>query len=237
MPISGAEFALWLKRGGSNVRVWLCELDYRYQDDEVSPPDYHAAATRTLYLANRAYQTQPGDTPPNVAYSDVIRSTAEFSREIDRRTLTGRAAASVGAMELDNVNGALDFLANLPCEGSETRWYVGDPSWSRADFRHMFTALVERINPAPSRNRIVVDLRDGTALLNASIGGDFIGGLGPNAQRSKPVNFGYCINVELFLEDPLDHVYRYGASGDLRLAKVRDSGLSISDLRTFAGTD
>lgn len=237
MAISDAQFAAWLDNDYARRRV-LFELDYVYQAEGFVDPDIiYTPTVGTIYLADGDYQTMTSDTPASTAYVDVVRGDPGYRREIDRRTLTGRGSVSIGSLDLVNPDGSLDFLLDLAVDGSQVRCYLGDASWSRADFRLLYTAFAERIE-APDENRLTVGLRDGAALLNASIGGTlFLGGTGPNAERVKPINYGYCNNVECLQLDSADLTYVYGIEAGVVLGSVRDSGLSVSDLLAYSGTD
>lgn len=231
MTVSDAAFDAWLEADTAQ-RVCLFELDHVY---EAVSGTTHTPTTATVYLSDRGYVSGPGDTPASTAYVDAVRQIPEYARAIDQRSLGGRGTLSLGALLLDNPDGAFDALLDLACDGSELRCYLGDRTWSRADFRHVFTAMIERID-APDTNTLQVALKDALGLLDAAIATEYIGGTGPNKERAKPVVLGYCHQVECLLEDPATLKYRYGVQGAVVDGSVRDSGLAVAYTDNGDGT-
>jgi hypothetical protein len=222
MAISDAQFAQWLKDAGDR-RVLLAEIDFVYQ--VIVDADTGTPTVGTVYLADYPYVTEPGDTPANRRYRDCIAALPGFSQSIDTETLGGQTSYRIGQLELYNADGQLDPMLNLVVDGRECRLYLGDPSWARADFRNVMTAIVQQIS-APAQDRISVALRDRGLLLNASIIGATVGGVGPNAGRPLPIICGYCNNVEAVL---IDSIYlTYGiADTAARPVHVYDSAYEL----------
>jgi hypothetical protein len=230
--ISDAQFAAWLL-GDQARRTWLVEIDYVYKQ---FTGDFFEAFTATLYLATQAYITSATDTPASTPYVDAVLEVPEFLRSIDATRLGQRGTASYGALTLDNADGLLNFLLDLALDGSQVRVYLGDVGWPRADFRHMFTALARKVE-GPSTTRLTLTLADGTAAINGSVNAAKIGGSGPNAERMKAINLGYCFNVECVVVDTADLVYSYGSAAGLVApdSGVRDCGLELADAGSIAG--
>lgn len=224
MPITDFQFANWLRRD-SSAKVWLVEIDYVWAVE--SPPGTWTTHTGTLYFGTAPYLKGQESGLTFSPYLDVVKDISAFGRTLDRKTLGGAGSRSFGSITLENQDSELDFLLDRAIDGSEVRVYLGDASWARTDFRQIFKALSLRAN-APATDRIEIPLADFSSFLNASIEIDTIGGTGPNSERISPLNFGFCRNVELILEDDADILYRAGQSGVTVLA-VRDDGLSVGD--------
>ncbi len=211
------EFRDWAAHGNKSTRCVLVELDFIAEVDG-------APQTQTLYLSDRVFF----DDVTNHSYVDVIEEAPQYARSLSGDGL-GTYVSSIGALNLDNANGALDFLRDIACDGSPIRFYFGDVSWPVADFQLIFTAIVAKVT-APKIDRMVVALKDTGLLLDKSIGGNTIGGGGPNTARPRPINFGYIHNGEAILADPL--LLKYVHSDDLTGAAVaqdvRDRGVSVA---------
>lgn len=215
------EFRAWLARDNEE-RCVLVELDYVAEDEVDSP----YPATETLYLSDREFH----DDVTHKAFIDVIQSAPQFSRSLSGERL-GTYASSIGTLELDNADGNLDFLLNLACDGSAIRFYYGGRTWPLADFRLIFSAITSKVT-APAFDRISVALKDTGLLLNKSIGGTTtVGGTGPNADRSRAVNFGFIHNaLPLVIDETVDGgQYTHSDSGTGTAAtEVRDRGVSVA---------
>lgn len=232
MSVTDADFALWIEKDHANT-VLLFELDYMYEVP--AGGGTHTPTTGTAYFSDRNYVTGPSDTPANTPYLDVATGLPTYERAIDHQALGGHGSISLGTVEMANPDGALDYLLDLACDGSELRVYIGDRTWARADFRHVFTSSIERID-APDTNSIRVQIKDALAILNGRIASTFIGGTGPNAERAKQLNLGYVHQVECLLEDFATLTYRYGTVSGLQAASVRDRGLAVAYTDNSDGT-
>ena len=78
-------------------------------DIEVYDPSI--PGTRTLRYATQGYTTKPTDTPANTYYEGRIRQPANIQRTMfSRNATTGATRIGYGALELVNIDGALDPL-------------------------------------------------------------------------------------------------------------------------------
>lgn len=209
------------------MRCILVEFDYQHEVDG-------ASETGTLYFSDQEFF----DDVTEIAFLDCIRSggVLQYSRSLSGDFL-GAYVSSVGSLELDNADGDLDYLLDLACDGSQVRFYYGDPTWIRTDFRHIFTAIIDRVS-APEFDRISVLLKDTGLLLNKSIGGTTsIGGTGPNADRSYPANFGYVHNLQAIVSDESLLLYVHSDTGlGTSAVEVRDKGVSVDFVDNADGT-
>ena len=200
------EFTDWLKKGGRYTL--LVEVD----------------TTVPRYLSTVAYTTLPTDSPANRVYSPVVSGGVAFTETLP---LDGSATLSVGDIELNNDDGLLDSWLDDIWVNKPIRIYIGDVSWVRADFRLIFTGIVDNIN-SRAANRLNISLRDKLQRLNTPVSETLLGGTTPNKDRLIPLCFGEVHNVEPLLVDPATLKYKVHGSAIERLIEVRDNGAPVS---------
>lgn len=200
------EFIDWLKKGGRYTL--LVEVD----------------TTVPRYLSTVAYTTLPTDSPANRVYSPVVSGGVAFTETLP---LDGSATLSVGDIELNNDDGLLDSWLDDIWVNKPIRIYIGDVSWVRADFRLIFTGIVDNIN-SRAANRLNIALRDKLQRLNTPVSETLLGGTTPNKDRLIPLCFGEVHNVEPLLVDPATLKYKVHGSAIERLIEVRDNGVPVS---------
>lgn len=226
-----AEILAWLRRD-DRKRVVLVEIDYIYQ----SGTGEDAAPTLgTLYFSNIPYVDETGS--PLIRYQADLIEAPEYERALDRATLRGKYNVNVGSTVINNADGEYDYFLTLALDGSEQRVYVGDETWDRLDFIHLFTALSVKAR-APRKKVIQIDLRDPALLLNKSIGGTTtVGGTGPSANKFKPVVFGFVHQMQPILYDVNTSTYVFADTGtDTSVVEVRNDGVSVSFTDNADGT-
>lgn len=200
------EFTDWLKKGGRYTL--LVEVD----------------TTVPRYLSTVAYTTLPTDSPANRVYSPVVSGGVAFTETLP---LDGSATLSVGDIELNNDDGLLDSWLDDVWVNKPIRIYIGDVSWVRADFRLIFTGIVDNIS-SRAANRLNISLRDKLQRLNTPVSETLLGGTTPNKDRLIPLCFGEVHNVEPLLVDPATLKYKVHGSAIERLIEVRDNGAPVS---------
>ena len=162
------EFTDWLKKGGRYTL--LVEVD----------------TTVPRYLSTVAYTTRPTDSPANRVYSPVVSGGVAFTETLP---LDGSATLSVGDIELNNDDGLLDSWLDDIWVNKPIRIYIGDVSWVRADFRLIFTGIVDNIN-SRAANHLNISLRDKLQRLNTPVSETLLGGTTSNKDRLIPLCFG-----------------------------------------------
>lgn len=204
--MTDAEIRRWLRKN-SPQRIVLVEMDYMQQ---VGVGDAAVPTKGTLYFANAPYVDETGPTP----YRDCVKAAPRYTRALDRATLRGQFHSSVSTLDLDNTDNALDYLLALPIDGSEIRVYVGEVTWAKSDFVHLFSALSVKASVSPPGDMISIEIKDTSLLLNKSIGGTTaVGGTGPSADRFRPFNFGWVHQVDPILLDPVTFRYVHSDTG------------------------
>lgn len=227
MTISDAQFLNWLRRRGV-ARVLLAQQRFAYESAG-------AVAVGTLYFSCGQYATDASDTPASISYRDVIMS-AGMRQSID--VGARRSRVEIPQMALANSDGLLDFLADKIIDGYECKWYLGDASWDRADFRHVSTGVAE--NATGDDDVVVIKYRDKRLLLDREIKGDPVGGSGPDATKYPPLVWGSAYNLAPYLYEEASDTWTVldnYLDGNAVIDSVRDGGVSLNSgsLFTFSG--
>lgn len=172
--VDAATLTAWLARDVQ--RLVLCELKFGYESAG-------APAEGTVYLSNLPYMTRGTDTPPHQAYHSVVRTLPRIERSINPDSLGGISTVQASNLVLDNLDGSMDFLADLDIDGREARFYFGDPSWARSDMQLWLVATME-VCESQTDEQYQILLRDQRLLLDRDIAGDVV-----NDERRKPLVF------------------------------------------------
>jgi len=212
MALSDAQFTAWLA-SASSIRTVLVEVVARIVSTET-----------TLYLSNRNYTTASGDTPASTAYTACIAGGVSTTESLN---LDGSPSMSWGDIEITNADGSRDGWLDYVWANRAVNVYVGDPTWARADFRLVFSGVVDDIT-SRARDVLNLRLRDKLERLNAPLSEATLGGATENKDRLLPIVFGEVHNIEPLLITPATLVYQYGTGASERLIEVRDNGAPIT---------
>lgn len=216
MSISDAQYAAWLRSSGQR----RCVL--------VEAKVYTGASETTRYISNLGYVTQPGDTPANTHYAEILTAAPVVSAGIDQ-------AMSIGELVLHNPRGALDAWLDDGWDGRDILLFLGDPEWGRDDFRPYFAGIIDHIT-APTIDTLALSLRDKRERLNAPVQTALYAD-GPNEGKEKPLAYGYILNAEPVLESVPDSVSvsSLTSSGSTATASATAHGYAVSDRVTIRG--
>jgi hypothetical protein len=209
--MTATDFTTWLKQ--SAMRVVLVEVTACVAGQEVK-----------RYLSTRAYNSGPLDTPANQHYQPIVSSGINFTEQL---SITLQASLSVGDIEINNLNGIRDTWLLDVWTNREIKAYIGDPGWSRNEFKLIFNGVVADISPK-GRDTLALKIRDRMQLLNMPVSESVIGGASSNSGTLLPVCFGECHNVTPVLTDPATLEYAVHSSAIERIIEVRDNGLPVS---------
>lgn len=218
-----SELKSWLKTP-QHIRRILVEID--------NVTDLSGGNAATIYLSNGAYTSASTDTPSNKAYLPIIIGGISFSQSL---STDGNVDISYGDIELDNKTGALDTVyTNLIFVNKNITIYLGDPNWSKSDFKVLFRGKTVDVytQGRDTFNIIIADklkqldttLSETTVLQEAK----------NNSTDIVPVTFGECFNVTPLANQVISgvnagktfYVVHNGAIEDI--TEVRDMGAPIS---------
>lgn len=220
MSISDAQYAAWLK-ADAKARAILVEANA-----------YSGGAAVTRYFGSRAFVSGPTDTPANIAYDDIIVSGPEYSVGMPEQ-FSGNLAGSWGDITILNENGVRDGWLSDGWDGRAVKMWLGDPAWSRDDFRMIFSGVATDI-VSPARDKVSLRLQDKTGATRVAIQKALVGGTTANKNQVKPLCFGECFNVTPVLITAATHEYQVhdGAVNDI--TDVRDGGLTVGYTKDLA---
>ena len=204
-----AEFNSWLMQDGVR-RVMLVEVD-------LDTPKY---------LSNVGYTTTPTDTPANRNYLACITDSIAFSEKLNLSS-DGSASISAGDIDISNEDGAFDSWLNEVWVNRAIRVYLGDLSWSYADFKLVFSGIAANLN-VPERGTLSISLRNKLERLNTPVTETLLGGTTTNKDRLKPVGFGECHNISPLLENEGLSRFQVGSTRLERIIEARSNGAPIT---------
>lgn len=193
MAISDAQYAAWLK-ADNQTRVLLVEAEA-----------YSGGSTVTRYMATHGFVTTPTDSPASTAYEDIVLEVPQIRSQM-AEALRGRSLVSYGDIDIDNSSGARDSWLTEAWDGRPVRLYVGDPSWSKADFRLVFSGTVEDIQARDSAT-LTLRIRDRQRLLDVPACTTLIGGTDSTKDARRPICYGEVKNIRPVLIDSATRKY------------------------------
>lgn len=204
MSITDAQYDRWLSDLNAR-RVLLVEMEH---------------SDGTEYVASSPYVSLPSDSDPNRLYNDVLVRAVDISTRID---------GLIGFGELELVDdGELTSWRAFAWRGWPVRLYLGDPEWSRDDFRLLAHARNGGISRA-TRGELIFIVEDNSSALAEPIDTGRI----PEAFGGGPVPLalGHCYNTPTTRVSTQALTYRVsflaiGTSPNPPV--VKDNGVSVS---------
>lgn len=213
MTISDTQYTAWLN-DSKGIRCILVEVTVGLA----------AGGTAVRYLSNKGFVTSPTDTPANTVYMPRINGGIQFTRSM---SLDGTVSLSFGDLELTNVDGALDLWLDDYWANRTINVYLGDPQWTRSDFRLAFSGVTVGIDTS-KRNAVNIQLSDKLQRLNFPVTDDKLGGSDTStADNLLPLCFGECHNVTPLLIDGTINEYMVHNGPIEGLIEVRDNGVPV----------
>lgn len=228
----------YLRRPNARI-VLLAEIDY-----EGSSP---------LYLADRAYITEPGDTPANTMFAPAIApdSLPRLSQKL-QNVMGGAVVGSWGDLNLVShrarQGGADVDLSTYALEGLSIRLKITAPRASVA-YSEAITIFDGRIGDVKGRTdgSITLELEDKQSALDEIIipterydsSTEAAGFPSSNENKIKPMLIGWCRNVAPVLIDADTWTYQvdaYAPAGAVEITWVTDNGISIGYTDNGDGT-
>ena len=210
--MTDTQYLAWLN-STSAIRCVLVEADALV-----------AGVETVRYLSSANYVTSGADTPAHTAYLAVIDGGVTITEKL---SIDGSATLSFGDIEIGNENGDLDSWLNDVWANRTVRLFVGDVRWPREDFRQIFSGTLAGIS-SRARNTLNLSLRDKLQRLNTPLSDAKLGGATQNKDRTLPMCFGECHNVEPLLIDPALLKYQVHDGAIERIIEVRDNGAPVN---------
>lgn len=212
-----AELKTWLKTSTS-TRVVLVEVQ--------SIPELVTGSNPagSLYLSNRPY----ADSTNSRLYEACISGGVTFTESI---SLGGGAPAiGYGDIEIENTPttdvGPRDAWLTYTWGNKPVKVFIGDVTWTRADFYEIFTGLIKDI-ASKSRTTLNLILTDNMQRLNVAVSNQLLTNFF-NSNLSIPVTFGECFNITPLLVDPGTLEYKVHTGQIAEIVEVRDNGAPLS---------
>lgn len=212
-----AELKTWLKTSTS-TRVVLVEVQSIPELVTGSNP------TGSLYLSNRPY----ADSTNSRLYEACISGGVTFTESI---SLGGGAPAiGYGDIEIENTPttdvGPRDVWLTYTWGNKPVKVFIGDVTWTRADFYEIFTGLIKDI-ASKSRTALNLILTDNMQRLNVAVSNVLLTNFF-NSNLAIPVTFGECFNITPLLVDPGTLQYKVHTGQIAEIVEVRDNGAPLS---------
>lgn len=187
-----AQLKAWLKTP-QHIRRILVEIEGITDVNGTVVSNNTFITSGTLYLSNGAYTSATTDTPANKQYLPAITGGVSFSQSLSPN---GDLSVSYGDIELDNTDGKYDAAyLNLIFVRKPITIYIGDPNWSKSDFKILFKGLVADL-VASERNKLNIVITDKLEQLSTALSETTVlQETKNNAIDLVPVTFGECFNV------------------------------------------
>lgn len=213
-PPPDPEFEEWLNDPNA-IRVVLAEIGARSGGVEI-----------TRYLATGIYVTEGGEVPAHQNY--LSRLVAEDISTVEKLSLEGQASMTIGEIGIENRGGELDeWLLDVWTNRSVTL-FLGDPRWSRASFRQVFSGVIASELSSKSREVLSLKVRDKLQRLNGAVSEEKLGGETTNKEALLPQLFGEVHNLTPLLTDPAQLEYQVHSGPVERIIEVRDNGIPVT---------
>lgn len=206
------EFKLW----ASSPDAARCVL--------VEAAAYSGGEEVTRYLSNVGYVTGATDSPANTTYTPCIAGGVSVSETLP---INGKASMSWGDIEISNLDGRRDAWLDDVWSGRPIKILVGDVRWPRADFRLVFSGVVEDIT-ARGPDNLNLLLRDKGQRLNTSLTEATLDNSTLKTDKLRPLCFGEVHNITPVLVDEGTLTYMVHDGPIEGIIEVRDNGIPVS---------
>jgi hypothetical protein len=212
MATTDTQLIAWLKSNTAKRRI-LMEVGVQVSGSEI-----------TRYISDRGYITGASESPANTSYLPLICGGVQFTESL---SLTGEASLSVGTIELDNCDGAIDSWLSDIWQSRSVKIYIGDYSWARTDFYLLFDGITDVIQSS-DRDKVTLRVSDKLQRLNNTVTDTKVGGSGANKDKLIPLLFGQCFNISPVLVDLANLEYQIHNGPIDSIIEVRDNGVPVN---------
>lgn len=185
--------------------------------------------------------TLPTDSLPNRHFDPRLTVPGDYVRSMfSDGTTSGSIDVGTGVIEMSNVDGVLDDLADHAFDGRRLTIRSVERLRPRyADAVTIFSGTVEQVEF--TWGKAIIRLRDRLAEIDKDIqtvkfaGTTTAGGMneaegGPDdlKDRPKPLTYGAPMHVAAVASNSFDHIFDLGAEGLTSVAEVRDKGVALT---------
>lgn len=206
---------------------------------ELQPYNKDTASLEWLYFSEVGFKTEPSDTPSNTLFTKRVNRA--FSYQVNlygEGKVGGRSVPGFGTIELQNVDGGLDYLRpeNYAFDGRRCVVRLGGivdgVQMAYGDFGVIFDGTVEAIEFGDQL--VTVRLRDPQHKIDVPLQSALYGGTGGAdgtvelAGTPKPCLYGQVFNFEPVLVDPVLMIYQLHYQDIHSIQKVKDQGVQIT---------
>lgn len=204
----------------------------------ISFPAYApGSGLETLRYAQKAFRTQPDDTPASVGFrARVLRVVLPRRDMWGDGSAPGRIREGVGEIILANQDGELDFLLTYGCDGRDITIYRGYDGQAFPATFESWTYTMDQ--PEGGFDEIRIRLRDKTRELDTPFQQNLYAGDNslPNGlegtsdllAKPKPVLLGSVRNVTPVLVNSSKLIYQVNDGAIDGVTDVRDQGVSLT---------
>jgi len=229
MTISDAQFTAWLKDQQA-IRCILVEIsgvsaaDVFHLVDDFGDFLVDNLGNRLSGGSDVVYLSTVGYVDAERSYLPLISGGINFTESLD---LESKASLSFGDIELNNQNGIIDSWLDEIWTNKEATVFVGDVVWDRADFRAVFSGVIDSID-SKSRDKLNISVRDKLQRLNTPMSDTALGGASINKDNLLPVIQGECFNIQPMLIDASLQKYQVHNGAIEDIIEVRDNGYPVA---------
>lgn len=192
---------------------------------------YSGGVETTRYVASDGFITSPTDTPANTLYDKRLTGSPFMARDMPE-AFGGESFATIGKLDLDNSDGALDDWIYDSFDGRDIVLRIGDPSWPYADYETILTGVIEKL--VVTNNSILsLIIRDNSGKLDVPISTELVPA-GEKTDQVKPLSYGYCYNVKPAHDDVNNRYYIHdGAVEDCCVVLYVDGDVSAISVTKY----
>lgn len=188
------------------------------------------SAIEPLYLSTTGFTTRPTDDPISTTFQPRLKGQLTYKRSgsciVWERD---QAVGTVGTIDIDNTDGALDFWFTEVWRNRSVVIKRGLETDEYADFVEVARCVVDSIS-APNWYTIRLSLRDKGALLDVPLQSNLYPALtfAPGLQGTpRPVCIGLCEGVPLVLVNSADLEYDVHDDTTFDVEEVTDQGVIL----------
>lgn len=164
-----------------------------------------------VYFSNYPYVSYPTDAIPNRPYDDILKDVIDIESRMDGDLVVGETSISHDGSN----NNWIDYI----WKGYQTKYYMGEPDWSRDDFRLVAIATNGGFDSI-ERGMMRWATLDAKADYDVPLQETLLSSGDP-----VPLSYGNPSNVPAVLTDSATHEYQ--VSEDYTTVTPRDNGVDV----------